>query len=439
MAKKKLTNRQIRVKQRAMQARVKETTGISTKVSNSILMKKIADTNEEILIKLSEIEENQIDEQDTSIKAKKLSEETSPKTEEKEEKVPAEDEGFFSSLFKNLLTGLIGVKGMSFLRHIKKVGLAPFKMIDKFKSFTKDIIPRTIKAVMNKLGVILKNIPGVGAALNKVSAVKTKAVDKVKSVKKNIIDRVKPKTDKIKTPKQTKPGFFSKVYNTTKNSIVNSYSNIKNKLAEKFGNITKFTSSKAGVSLAEKTSRLIGPKALTSLKLVAKKIPGISIIAGLGFGAQRAVAGDFAGAGLEVLSGLASTIPGIGTLASVGLDGALIKRDMDEAIIANTSKMNRAGVEVPKVSAADVQDTSPIEKQKSNAEVSGIAEKVSAESNKSIKEQTKDRMLQSIAENTKASNQVQPINNTTNTSVTSIAQQKQEYDANNDVMALFNN
>jgi len=59
-----------------------------------------------------------------------------------------------------------------------------------------------------------------------------------------------------------------------------------------------------------------------------KKIPGVGLIAGLGFGAQRLMSGDWKGALGEVASGAASTIPGIGTAASVAIDAGLAARDM---------------------------------------------------------------------------------------------------------------
>ena len=70
-------------------------------------------------------------------------------------------------------------------------------------------------------------------------------------------------------------------------------------------------------------------KAATSAgaKTVLKKIPVIGALAGLGFGASRLIGGDVTGAGMEVLSGLASVVPGIGTAASLGIDAALIARD----------------------------------------------------------------------------------------------------------------
>ena len=62
-------------------------------------------------------------------------------------------------------------------------------------------------------------------------------------------------------------------------------------------------------------------------KSLLKKIPIVGAVAGLAYGASRAMSGDFAGAGMEVASGLAGTIPGVGTAASVGIDAALAAKD----------------------------------------------------------------------------------------------------------------
>lgn len=86
--------------------------------------------------------------------------------------------------------------------------------------------------------------------------------------------------------------------------------------------------SAAGKGVLEKGSGLIkGLAGKAGAKTLLKKIPGIGLLAGLGFGVSRAIDGDFTGAGMEVASGLASTVPGIGTAASLGLDAALIARD----------------------------------------------------------------------------------------------------------------
>ena len=63
-------------------------------------------------------------------------------------------------------------------------------------------------------------------------------------------------------------------------------------------------------------------------KALGKKIPLVGLGLGAIFAAQRAMAGDWTGAALELASGASSTIPGLGTAASVGIDAALIGRDM---------------------------------------------------------------------------------------------------------------
>jgi len=77
----------------------------------------------------------------------------------------------------------------------------------------------------------------------------------------------------------------------------------------------------AGKGLAKGVAKGVG-------KSLIKKIPLLGAVAGLGFGIQRAMQGDWLGATGEVASGVASTLPGLGTAASVGIDAALMGRDM---------------------------------------------------------------------------------------------------------------
>jgi hypothetical protein len=75
--------------------------------------------------------------------------------------------------------------------------------------------------------------------------------------------------------------------------------------------------------------KLMGKGALKTVgKSLLKKLPIIGAIAGLGFGLHRLMKGDYTGAALELASGGASLIPGIGTAASVGIDAAIIARDV---------------------------------------------------------------------------------------------------------------
>lgn len=74
-------------------------------------------------------------------------------------------------------------------------------------------------------------------------------------------------------------------------------------------------------------------------KSVAKKIPGLSILAGVGFGIDRALKGDGLGAIGEIASGLAGTIPGAGTGISLAIDAALLGRDLAKAGMAEGGKV----------------------------------------------------------------------------------------------------
>lgn len=63
-------------------------------------------------------------------------------------------------------------------------------------------------------------------------------------------------------------------------------------------------------------------------KTLLKALPVIGAVASGIFAVDRAFKGDWTGAGLEVASGAASLIPGWGTAASIGLDAALVGRDI---------------------------------------------------------------------------------------------------------------
>jgi len=64
-----------------------------------------------------------------------------------------------------------------------------------------------------------------------------------------------------------------------------------------------------------------------AIKFIGKKIPLVGLGIGTFLALERAAKGDFLGAGLELASGAASTIPGGGTAASIGIDAALMARD----------------------------------------------------------------------------------------------------------------
>ena len=80
--------------------------------------------------------------------------------------------------------------------------------------------------------------------------------------------------------------------------------------------------SRLGMRFTRKTAKTIGGK------MLAKKIPFLGAGLGAIFAAQRLAKGDWGGALLELGSGIASSFPGVGTAISVGLDSALLAKDL---------------------------------------------------------------------------------------------------------------
>lgn len=95
---------------------------------------------------------------------------------------------------------------------------------------------------------------------------------------------------------------------------------------------------KAGGGSLLKTAGKMGGKSLL------KKIPIAGAFIGAGLAIDRAMEGDWLGAGGEALSGLASTVPLYGTAASVGVDAALAARDLSRG--ASGSSAQSSGVSI---------------------------------------------------------------------------------------------
>ena len=68
----------------------------------------------------------------------------------------------------------------------------------------------------------------------------------------------------------------------------------------------------------------------TGVKSLLKKIPGVSLLAGAGFGLSRLLDGDVTGALGEIASGVAGTIPGVGTAVSTIIDAGMAARDISK-------------------------------------------------------------------------------------------------------------
>lgn len=68
-------------------------------------------------------------------------------------------------------------------------------------------------------------------------------------------------------------------------------------------------------------------------KSLAKKVPGVGAVVGFAYGIYEISQGNYEEACLEVSSGLASTVPGVGTALSVALDAAGASKEIIEACL----------------------------------------------------------------------------------------------------------
>ena len=138
----------------------------------------------------------------------------------------------------------------------------------------------------------------------------------------SVIGKLGPKLLKssIKTPTgfTTKTGAPDMRYKANKMPGAN--------VADDIVKTTAKTTTKTAAKTSAKSIAKLGSKTL--LKSVLKKIPIVGALTGIGLGLMRAMSGDYSGAALELASGAAGTIPGIGTVASIGIDTALMAKDM---------------------------------------------------------------------------------------------------------------
>ena len=208
-------------------------------------------------------------------------------------------------------------------------------------------------AAVEQSGKAAKNIAIEGAELAADATVKTAATKAAttateKGAKSGVIETIKAVDDKVNTAidktiekgseklNNTKVG---KAYTKAEKAVANStVGKAVNKGVKKVGSAVAKTVQKTGDAVAKtaagkavkkaaaKTAGKTAAKAVG--KSVLKKIPIVSVGAGLVFGAQRVMAGDWKGAAGEVASGALGTFPGVGTAASVAIDATLAGRDI---------------------------------------------------------------------------------------------------------------
>ena len=119
--------------------------------------------------------------------------------------------------------------------------------------------------------------------------------------------------------------------------FVDEYRDMNRRPGSRLGGGGSVTRRVGGGRRATRLATKIGGKGVGKAvgKGLAKKIPGVGVLAGGAFAAERAMRGDWLGAGGELLSGIASIVPGIGTGVSTAIDAGLMARDAGLTPFAN--------------------------------------------------------------------------------------------------------
>ena len=191
--------------------------------------------------------------------------------------------GFFS--IKNLFK--LFKKGVKFLTDI------PRKIFGFAKNLFK--LPKRLKGVFKGLGGKLKNI---GKQAAEVFGTIGNIIKKVKNFLKGGVGKVL--------------GIGKNIFKAGKNFIKSGFKGLKT----------------VGKSIGKTVGKSVGKGAGKS---VLKKIPFVGLGLGAAFAIDRLRKGDWGGALMEIGSGAASMIPGVGTAVSTAIDVGLIAKDIGDA------------------------------------------------------------------------------------------------------------
>ena len=117
----------------------------------------------------------------------------------------------------------------------------------------------------------------------------------------------------------------------------------------------------AGKEGLEATGKLVAKEGAEAAgKGIFKKIPGLSIGAGLLFGGARAYQGDYLGAAGELASGIAGTFAGPGTAISLGIDAWLLGRDINKGFSKDKKNPPQSGFSTPQTEPLPTKTTPSI-------------------------------------------------------------------------------
>ena len=209
------------------------------------------------------------------------------------------------------------------------IGLFSFKNLFKLLKAAAKSALNLPKKIFNFVKSLFKIPKKIGRLFKKIGIKVQKVAKKVKNLAKTIAGIIKKVTNFLKGGVGKVLGFGKNLLKKGKNVVKTSSAIVKSGV-KNLGKTGAKTTAKTAAKAAGKGAG----------KSVLKKIPFVGLGLGAAFAVDRLRKGDWAGALMELGSGAASMIPGVGTAVSAGLDIALIAKDIGDA------KKNQASGEV---------------------------------------------------------------------------------------------
>ena len=200
------------------------------------------------------------------------------------------------------------------------IGLFSFKNLFKLLRAAAKSALNLPKKIFNFVKSLFKIPKKIGRLFKKIGIKVQKVAKKVKNLATTIGGIIKKVTNFLKGGVGKVLGFGKNLFKKGKNLVKTSTSIVKNTAK----NIVKTSGKTVAKTTAKTAGKGVG-------KTVLKKIPFVGLGLGAAFAVDRLRKGDWSGALMELGSGAASMIPGVGTAVSTGLDIALIAKDIGDA------------------------------------------------------------------------------------------------------------
>ena len=221
-----------------------------------------------------------------------------------------------SDTFKNAWRGFTKfiIKGTMFIADKIKAFLGFFSLKNLGKLFKKGA--KFLTSLPKKAGNFIKSLKGLPKALKnvfksigaKLKSVGAKAANIFKTIG-NIIKKVK---NFLKGGVGKVLGLGKNIFKAGKNFVKSGFKGLKT----------------VGKNIGKSVGKSVGKGAG---KTALKKIPFVGLGLGAAFAIDRLRKGDWGGALMEIGSGAASMIPGVGTAVSTAIDVGLIAKDLGDA------------------------------------------------------------------------------------------------------------